>query len=70
MHALAEAQALIENAVRAYSDLAAESSSSPAPLPENHSLTQTDVLRLVSALLETADVEVFELAMWQLWTPK
>lgn len=68
--ALSDAQSLVESAVRAYSDLAANASPAPAPLRSNHDLTQTDVLRLVSALLEVADVEVFELAMWQLWTPK
>jgi hypothetical protein len=38
-----------------------------ANLHEGHDLTQTEVAIVASALLKAADVEIFELAMWQTW---
>lgn len=58
---------LMARAVRAYLDQADEEPDVP-PLPPQHDLTQTDLLRVITALLREAEVEVFELAMWQLWS--
>jgi hypothetical protein len=38
-----------------------------ADLPGGHDLTQTEVAIVASALLKAADIEIFELAMWQTW---
>lgn len=62
-----QTQALVARAVAAY-DATAEDQPGTPPLPPAHELTQTQVLRLASALLKQVDVEVFELAMWQLWS--
>jgi hypothetical protein len=56
-------------AVEAFS-AAVEEDPGMAPLPRGHGLTETDVLRCVSALLAAAEIELFELAMWQLWSPR
>jgi hypothetical protein len=62
-------QERLAEAVAAYAALADDDPSAPA-LPEDHGLTDTDVLRCVSALLAAADVEIFELAIWQLWSQR
>jgi hypothetical protein len=62
-----EIQELVARAVLAYG-AAVAAQPDLRPLPAGHEVAQTEVLRLVTALLKEAEVEVFELAMWQLWS--
>ncbi len=61
----ADVQQLMTAAVKAYGRLLDESHGF---LPVRHGeICATDALRTVSALLEAADLETFELALWQAW---
>jgi hypothetical protein len=60
-------QEQLADAVRAFS-AALEDDPALSPLPEGHALTETDVLRCVGALLAAAEIELFEFAMWRLWS--
>lgn len=59
-------QELVARAVSAFS-AAVEDDAALSPLATDHGLTETDILRCVSALLATAEIELFELAVWRLW---
>jgi hypothetical protein len=56
---------LMTAAIRAYGRLLDEGH---AFLPIDHGeISATDAVRTASALLESADLETFELALWQAW---
>lgn len=38
-----------------------------AAFDETHGVTQTEAAIVASALLDAAEIEIFELAMWQTW---
>lgn len=38
-----------------------------APFAPEHGVTQTEAVVIVSQILKAADVELFELAMWEVW---
>lgn len=58
-----EARKLLAAAVKLYA-AKREAGMEPASLP---GVTATDVVVTVTDLLEAADIEVFELGMWQVW---
>jgi len=59
-------QADLTRAVRAAADLLAEAPECSVVDPHDGP-TQTEVAIVTSALLEAADIEIFELAMWRSW---
>jgi hypothetical protein len=61
-----EAQAALAGAVRRMAALLADDPSLSA-VGEGDGVTQTDVAIVASALLRAADIEIFELALWQAW---
>jgi hypothetical protein len=60
-------QELLARAVSAYS-AAVEDDPTLSPLPNGHEVTETDALRCICALLDSFEIEMFELAMWRLWS--
>lgn len=62
----AEVWRLLAAAVRLYA-AKREAGMEPAPFPKGESPTATDVVVAVTDLLRAADVELFELGMWQVW---
>jgi hypothetical protein len=61
-----EVQKLLEAALKLYAGLLEEGRGVP-PLPPDTSVSATEVVATVSALLDQVDIEVFELGMWQSW---
>lgn len=60
-----DVQAALVEAIHAYARLVEDGVDVP-PLPSEHDVTQTEVVLLASRLLQAAEVELFELAMWQI----
>jgi hypothetical protein len=60
------AQRLLELGIGIYGATYQEQGAGSA-LPAGADVTVTDVVATVSSLLEAADVELFELALWQNW---
>ena len=62
-------QELVTAAVTVYAD---RLQAGPAfgPFREGHAASQTDVATVVSQLLDAAEIEIFELAVWQVWGPR
>lgn len=60
-------QHYLESAVRAY---AARIEDGPDMLPFSHprAVSATEVMTVVSRMLRSTGIEVFELGMWQAWT--
>ena len=63
----AEIQAALANAVRAYAERAAERESGLSAFPSEASVTATEVMVTVTAMLKAVNLQVFELGMWQSW---
>jgi hypothetical protein len=61
-----EAQAALADAVKRMAALLEEDPSLRA-VEESDGVTQTDVAIVASALLRVAEIEIFELALWQAW---
>jgi hypothetical protein len=56
----------LAEAVKAYAAAAEDAGESPS-LPRDIELTATEAATAACALLAAADLEVFELGMWQVW---
>jgi hypothetical protein len=63
----AEIQTALANAVRAYAERAAERDSGLSAFPSEQSVTATEVMVTVTAMLKAVNLQVFELGMWQSW---
>ena len=63
----ADIQAALANAVRAYAERAAEHDAGLSAFPSEDSVTATDVMVTVTAMLRAVNLQVFELGMWQSW---
>jgi len=64
-----EIQDMLANAVRLYAQRAAENDGVlPAFAPD--AATATEVMVTVTAMLKAANLQVFELGMWQAWSGK
>jgi hypothetical protein len=63
----AEIQAALVNAVRAYAERAAERDGGLSAFPSEDSVTATDVMVTVTAMLKAVNLQVFELGMWHSW---
>jgi hypothetical protein len=63
----AEIQELFAAVVKAYATRAEDGLASPFPAGAGSPPTPTEVLVAVSDLLQAADIELFELGMWQTW---
>ena len=63
----ADIQAMLAEAVRLYAERAADSEAPLAPFPPNATMTATEVVVTVSAMLKAVNLQVFELGMWQAW---
>ena len=66
----AEIQSALVNAVRAYAERAAEREGGLSAFPAEDSVTATDVMVTVTAMLKAVNLQVFELGMWQSWSGK
>ena len=59
----------LTDAVKAYSELAAEAASQGKPMPsalfEEAGITRTEVLTVVDAMLTELDLDVFEIQIWR-----
>jgi hypothetical protein len=62
----AEIQAMLANAVRLYSERAAEREGA-LPAFAADAVTATDVMVTTTAMLKAVNLQVFELGMWQSW---
>jgi hypothetical protein len=64
-----ELQGLLEDVVRAYAgrQQAGERFPAFANHPTEASVTGTDVVITAAAMLEAANVEIFELGLWRAW---
>jgi hypothetical protein len=63
----AEIQDALANAVRLYTERAAERDGAlPAFAPD--AVTATEVMVTVTAMLKAVNLQVFELGMWQAWS--
>jgi len=63
----ADIQAMLAKAVRLYAERAAESDAPLPPFPDGATMTATEVVVAVSAMLKAVNLQVFELGMWQAW---
>jgi hypothetical protein len=66
----ADIQAALANAVRAYAERAAERDGGLSAFPAQASVTATEVMVTVTAMLKAVNLQVFELGMWQSWVGK
>ena len=66
----AEVQQMLAKAVRLYAERAAETDAPLPPFPADASMTATEVVVTVSAMLKAVNLQVFELGMWQAWAGK
>jgi hypothetical protein len=66
----ADIQAMLASAVRLYAERAAESDGAMPAFPAAAQVTATDVMVTVTAMLKAANLQVFELGMWQSWSGK
>lgn len=64
----AEVQAMLAKAVRLYTERAAEHDDGLPAFPPNESMTATEVMVTVTAMLKAVNLQVFELGMWQAWS--
>ena len=60
-------QDTLARAVRLYAERAAEHDAPLAPFPPGVEVTATEVVVTVSAMLKAANLQLFELGMWQAW---
>jgi hypothetical protein len=60
-------QAALVDAIKAYGRCFEEGVRFPAFTAE-HGVTQTDAAYAASQILKAAEIELFELAMWEIWT--
>jgi hypothetical protein len=65
-----ELQAALADAVRAYAERAAERDGGLPAFPPGDSVTATEVMVTVTAMLKAVNLQVFELGMWQAWSGK
>ena len=63
----ADIQAMLAKAVRLYAERAAERDQPLPPFPADATMTATEVVVTVSAMLKAVNLQVFELGMWQAW---
>jgi hypothetical protein len=63
-------QTALANAVRAYAERAAERDGGLPAFPAQASVTATEVMVTVTAMLKAVNLQVFELGMWQSWSGK
>lgn len=63
----ADLQLLLENAVRSYA-ARLEAGSDIQPFSRARAVSATEVMTIVSRMLKSTGIEVFELGMWQAWT--
>jgi hypothetical protein len=63
----AEVQELLARAVRLYAERVEERGALSA-FPSEASVTATDVMVTVTAMLKAVNLQVFELGMWQAWS--
>ena len=66
----AEIQNMLAQAVRFYTERAAESDGPLPAFPSNAQMTATEVMVTVTAMLKAVNLQVFELGMWQAWSGK
>jgi hypothetical protein len=64
----AEIQRRLAEAVRLYTERAAEREGALAAFPADASVTATDVMVTVTAMLKAVNLQLFELGMWQAWS--
>jgi hypothetical protein len=62
----ADLQANLAKAVRLYAQRVEEQGTLPA-FPPEQSVTATEVMITVTAMLKAVNLQVFELGMWQSW---
>lgn len=63
----ADIQRMLANAVKAYA-ARVEADGALAAFPADASVTATDVMVTVTAMLKAVNLQVFELGMWQAWS--
>jgi hypothetical protein len=66
----ADIQVMLARAVRLYAERAAESDGALPAFPASAQVTATEVMVTVTAMLKAANLQVFELGMWQSWSGK
>jgi hypothetical protein len=64
----AEIQDMLAKAVRRYAERAAERDEGLPAFPAATQVTATEVMVTVTAMLKAANLQVFELGMWQSWS--
>jgi hypothetical protein len=64
----AEIQTMLAQAVRLYAERAAEAEGALPAFPPDASMTATEVMVTVTAMLKAVNLQVFELGMWQTWS--
>lgn len=60
-------QSALADAIKAYARSSEDGVRFP-PFAAEHGVTQTEAVLAASRILKAADVELFELAMWEVWT--
>jgi len=63
----ADIQAMLAKAVRLYAERVDERDEPLPPFPADATMTATEVVVTVSAMLKAVNLQVFELGMWQAW---
>jgi hypothetical protein len=63
-----EIQAMLAKAVRLYAERATESDGGFPAFAPDVSMTATEVMITVTAMLKAVNLQVFELGMWQSWS--
>jgi hypothetical protein len=66
----AQLQEMLSKAVRLYAERMAENDSLLPAFASDTSVTATDVMVTVTAMLKAVNLQVFELGMWQAWAGK
>jgi hypothetical protein len=66
----AQLQEMLSKAVRLYAERMAENDSPLPAFASDTSVTATDVMVTVTAMLKAVNLQVFELGMWQAWAGK
>jgi hypothetical protein len=64
----ADIQMMLAKAVRLYAERAAGQDEPLPPFPADVTMTATEVVVTVSAMLKAVNLQVFELGMWQAWS--
>ena len=64
----AEIQTMLADEVKLYAARVSERDGALAAFPDNVSVTATEAMTAITAILKAVNVQLFELGMWQAWS--